>query len=172
MTTMGERRATGPVLTRSTAPQRPISLSGGRGFQSTQIDVQILFGRGESFHRQHIAFAEPELIGHIEMVRTVGAGDLRGIGDLVAVEPDLRAIVDAAEVQPELRLLLRSHGSGKLIAIPPAAAVGAVGGHGQIREVLADGIGSSGNFAQVVAERKNRAPLPPQPEAPARWWAP
>ncbi len=122
------------------------------GIPVDPVDSEIGLGGRKGLHRKDIVAARLQDAGDIEIVRAIRAGDLRGIGDAVAVQPDLSAVVDAAEVQPELRSLFRRSGRGEVVAVPPAAVVGAVGRHGQVRKIMADGIRRAGNFAQVVAK--------------------
>ena len=152
VTASGERSVTGPVATRSTAPHRPMSLSGGQGFQSTQL-MPRSFSVGANVSTAS-TFVLPGFskLGHIEVVGAIGSGHWLTIRDLVAVQPDFGAIVDAAKVQPEARILAVRRGRRELRAIPPAAVVGTVGRHGQVGKILPDGIGRAGNLAQIVAE--------------------
>src|SRR5580698_920649 len=67
----------------------------------------------------------------------------------MTVNPYLAAIVDTVEVQPEAAVVHSCCGRSELSAIPPAAAIRAVRGHGQIGEILTNGIASAGNAAQI-----------------------
>ena len=92
--------------------------------------------------------AGPRDAGDVDLVGAVGAGRLRGVGDLLPVEPGVEAEVDAVEPQPEgLAGGFRRH--GELRPVPPGHGEGAVRGHLDVREVLPDGVGRPGNRPQV-----------------------
>ena len=66
--------------------------------------------------------------GDVDLVDAVGAGRLRGVGDLLPVEPGVEAEVDAVEVQPE-GLAGGLGRQGELRPVPPGHGEGAVRGH-------------------------------------------
>ena len=171
VTASGERSVTAPVVTRSTAPHRPMSLSGGHGFQSTQL-MPRSFSVGANVSTASTFFL-PGLrrFRHIEVISAIRARNLRRVRDLVAVQPDFAAVVDAAEVQPRALARMRGSRRRELFAIPPAAVIGAVLRHGQVGEVVADGIGRARNLAQVHRRNTDREQPPPRPAQPAPCWA-
>ena len=148
VTTKGDRTETGPLVTRSTAPHRPMSLSGGHGLQSTQLMPRSCsVGANVSTATTLLL---PVFTGcNVELIGTVSACDLRRIRDTLAVNPDIGTIIDAAEPQPE-RAPLFCRGNNKRFAIPPAAAIGTVVRHWHMREVMPYRIARSRNPAQVV----------------------
>jgi len=138
--------ATGPVAISSTLPQNLLSLSGGSGFQSTQLMPKRL-------QRQHVCLSRLKRLRDIQVIRAIRSGDLRGIRNLLLVYPDFRGIVDPADTQPVMPAF-RIHWRGEFIAIPPAPAamVWTVGGHRQILKICTFGIGGPRNSAKIVSE--------------------
>ena len=133
------------------SPQTHV-LVGGSGVPVDPVDTEVVLGGGEDLHGKNVRGAWLERICYIEVIGAVSARDLRGIRDLEAVEPNLRAIVDAAEVEPVAAVRGGGGRRGEGIAVPPAAVIRAVGGHGEVSEELTDGIGSARNLTQVIAE--------------------
>ena len=128
-----------------------MSLSGGAGFQSTQLMPRSFSVCAKVSTASEFAWPCDERGGDIVFVGAIGAGYIFGVGDFVAVEPDIGAVIDAAEMQPHMAAceIFRQLEFG---AIPPGAAERAVLRHGQQRKILADGIGGAGNVAQIFSE--------------------
>ena len=83
-----------------------MSLSGGQGFPVDPVDAEVGFGGREGFDGDGVFLAGVQVVSHIEVVGSIGAGDLLVVGDLLAVDPEIGAVVDAAEVQPERSIAL------------------------------------------------------------------
>ncbi len=125
----------GRWMRRQTSRQRPMSLSGGVGFQSTQLmprsfSVCAMVSTASAFGP-----LAREKRRDVEFVGAIGAGDFVRFGDPVAVEPDVGAIVDAAEIQPDVA------GRRK-----PSARWNSVRYHQEQRNGLSFGIGSTENI--------------------------
>ena len=101
VSTIGDRTLTGPLVYSATSPVRPMSLSGGHGFQSTQLMARVVFRRRECLNGDRVLLARFQQPRHVKLIGTIRASDLGRCGQLLTIYPDIRSIVDAAETQPE-----------------------------------------------------------------------
>src|SRR5271165_3905780 len=126
-------------------------LVGRTGVPVDPVDAEIDLRGREGFNRDGVFLAGDQVARRIELIGPIGSGDLLVVGNLFAVDPEDGPVVDAAEAQPE-SLSVLGCGDGKGLAIPPATAVWTVLGHGQVREVLPNGIVCAGNLAEIQSE--------------------
>src|SRR6059036_1467014 len=134
----------------STALQSPMFLSGGAGFQSTNVIARSV-SVGKNLNRQNIGCSRLRRTGDVEFISAPGAGHVVGIGDLLPVEPDIRFVVNSMKIQPD-RFSLVARGNQELLPVPPRHDVGAVWLHREVGKVRADWISHSGRGAQIHAE--------------------
>ncbi len=111
-----------------------MALSGGAGFQSTQPTVGSPFLGGKTSTAR--TFFSVDLASAVMSMdeAPVGAVDRRGVGHLLAVEPDVGPVVDAVELEAgagEAGALRH----GEFLAVPPGDGEGL---RGHVGEVLAE----------------------------------
>ena len=73
---------------------------GRRGIPVNPGDAEIVFSRSGNFDGEGVGGAGFQIFGDIEFEGAVGAGDVFGVGDFLAVEPDVGAVVDSVEMEP------------------------------------------------------------------------
>ena len=142
-----ERTAVGQV---HVSPQAHVLVRGG-GVPVHPHEGEVVRLRGEDLHRHRVGPAHAREAGHVELVAPEGSRHFVGGGDALAVEPDVRPVVDPVEVKREGAAGSRRR-HRELRAVPPRGLEGAVRGHGEEREALADGVRRPRDRPQVLAE--------------------
>ena len=133
------------------APQSHV-LVGRRGVPIDPRYGQVVRLRGENLDGQDVWLSGQNGAGDIELVGSIGAGNLFVISDELPIEPHVGTVVNAFEIQPDLSALRRSH--AEFLAIPPGNLEWAVVGHRPVREIGADRIIQSWQRTKVHAEKR------------------
>ena len=96
-------------------------LSGGIGFQSTQVHAKSSGCGGKTSTANVFNAPARAAFTDFQFMDAKGPGYLIRCGNLFAVEPDVGAEVDALELQPDV-LAAITCGNPKLSSIPPGNA--------------------------------------------------
>src|SRR5579864_5767439 len=146
-TTVGYRSATGPLVRTSTPRQRPIFLSGGEGFQSTNVIAKSR-SVGENTSTARTLDCPGRAASNVEFVGAPGAGDVVVVADLLAVQKNVGAVIDATKIHPN-GFAFVALWQGERLPVPPGNQKRAVLPHRDIGKIRANGIVHARKVAQI-----------------------